>query len=106
MPNERSLNPKVSVPFSCLPHVLAHQAKCIPDAPAVLAPEREPPVHREYTWPDVPVRAGGTKTERRLLGLGNVHSAWFSLTTHAILRTFAVLYQKPTSILSQSFEAF
>src|SRR6266545_1980478 len=42
MPNERSLNPKVSVPFSCLPHVLAHQAKCIPDAPAVLAPERAP----------------------------------------------------------------
>src|SRR5262249_33859712 len=62
------------------------------------AQEREPPVRREYTWPDVPVRAGGTKTERRLPGLLNVHSAWFPLATHAIVRTFAMLYQKPMSI--------
>ena len=31
-----------SVPFSCLPHLLEHQAKRIPDAPAILAPGRAP----------------------------------------------------------------
>jgi acyl-CoA synthetase (AMP-forming)/AMP-acid ligase II len=30
------------VPFSCLPHLLAHQAKRIPDALAILAPGRAP----------------------------------------------------------------
>jgi acyl-CoA synthetase (AMP-forming)/AMP-acid ligase II len=40
--DEHFVNPRVSVPFSCLPHVLEHQAKSIPDAPAVLAPGRAP----------------------------------------------------------------
>ena len=35
---ERSADPRPSVPFSCLPHLLEHQAKRIPDAPAILAP--------------------------------------------------------------------
>src|SRR5262245_30149104 len=30
------------VPFSCLPHLLDHQAQHIPDAPAILAPGRAP----------------------------------------------------------------
>jgi acyl-CoA synthetase (AMP-forming)/AMP-acid ligase II/acyl carrier protein len=30
------------VPFSCLPHLFEHQAKRIPDAPAILAPGRKP----------------------------------------------------------------
>ena len=40
VPAEHSLDPRASVPFSCLPHVLQHQAKRIPDAPAILAPGR------------------------------------------------------------------
>ena len=41
-PNERSVGPRVSVPFLCLPHVLEHQAKRIPGAPAILALGRAP----------------------------------------------------------------
>src|SRR5271156_4612188 len=40
MPNERSLDARPRVPFSCLPHLLEHQARRIPDAPAILAPAR------------------------------------------------------------------
>src|SRR6266581_5523621 len=42
MPNERSVDPRPSAPFSCLPQALEHQAKRIPDAPAILAPGRAP----------------------------------------------------------------
>ena len=42
MPAERSKHRRPSVPFSCLPHLLEHQAKRIPDAPAILAPGRAP----------------------------------------------------------------
>ena len=42
MPDERSADPRPSVPFSCLPHLLEHQAGRIPDAPAILAPGRAP----------------------------------------------------------------
>ena len=42
MPNEHFADPRPSVPFSCLPHILEHQAKRIPDAPAILAPGRAP----------------------------------------------------------------
>jgi acyl-CoA synthetase (AMP-forming)/AMP-acid ligase II len=42
MPAERSGHPKPSVPFSCVAHLLEHQAKRIPDAPAILAPGRAP----------------------------------------------------------------
>src|SRR6266852_5130245 len=42
MPNERSLDARPCVPFSCLPHLLEHQAQRIPDAPAILAPGRAP----------------------------------------------------------------
>jgi len=34
------------VPFSCLPHLLEHQALRIPDAPAILAPGRAPLTYR------------------------------------------------------------
>src|SRR5712691_1099937 len=40
MPARRSVNPRSSVSFSTLPHLLEHQAKHIPDAPAILAPGR------------------------------------------------------------------
>jgi acyl-CoA synthetase (AMP-forming)/AMP-acid ligase II len=40
MPVEHSVEPKSSVPFSTLPHLLEHQAKRIPDGPAILAPGR------------------------------------------------------------------
>jgi len=42
MPNERSFGPRPSVPFLCPPHLLEHQARRIPDAPAILAPGRAP----------------------------------------------------------------
>jgi hypothetical protein len=42
MPLERSVDPGPSVPFSCLPQLLEHQAKRIPNAPAILAPGRAP----------------------------------------------------------------
>ena len=38
----RSFDPSPSVPFLCLPHLLEHQARRIPDAPAILAPGRAP----------------------------------------------------------------
>jgi acyl-CoA synthetase (AMP-forming)/AMP-acid ligase II len=41
MQNERSFGPR-RVPFLCLPDLLEHQAKSIPDAPAILAPGRAP----------------------------------------------------------------
>ena len=42
MPNERSADPSPSVSFSCLPHLLEHHARSMPDAPAILAPGRAP----------------------------------------------------------------
>jgi acyl-CoA synthetase (AMP-forming)/AMP-acid ligase II len=42
MPDERSTEPRPSIPFSSLPHLLEHQAKRNPDAPAILAPGRAP----------------------------------------------------------------
>src|SRR5499427_9520881 len=42
MPIERCAGPRPSVPFLCLPHLLGHQASCIPDAPAILALGRAP----------------------------------------------------------------
>jgi len=42
MPNERSFGPRPSILFLCLPHLLEHQARRIPDAPAILAPGRTP----------------------------------------------------------------
>jgi len=42
MPTERSFGPRGSAPFLCLPHLLEHHARRIPDAPAILAPKRAP----------------------------------------------------------------
>jgi acyl-CoA synthetase (AMP-forming)/AMP-acid ligase II len=42
MPNGRSVDARGSVPFLCLPLVLEHQAKRIPDAPAIFAVGRAP----------------------------------------------------------------
>jgi acyl-CoA synthetase (AMP-forming)/AMP-acid ligase II len=36
-----------AIPFSCVPHVLEHHAKRIPEAPAILAPERLPLTYRQ-----------------------------------------------------------
>src|SRR5262249_37043723 len=33
------------VPFSCLPHLLEHQAQRIPDSPTILAPGRAPLIY-------------------------------------------------------------
>jgi acyl-CoA synthetase (AMP-forming)/AMP-acid ligase II len=46
MPSKRSLDARARVPFSCLPHLLEHQAWRIPDAPAILAPGRAPLTYR------------------------------------------------------------
>jgi acyl-CoA synthetase (AMP-forming)/AMP-acid ligase II len=46
MTTVHSTDPKPSVPFSCLHHLLEHQAKRIPDRPAILAPERVPLTYR------------------------------------------------------------
>ena len=46
MPDDHSVEPRPSVPFSCLPHALEHHAKRIPDAPAILAPGRAPLSYR------------------------------------------------------------
>ena len=46
MSNERSLDARPCFPFSCLPHLLEHQARRIPDAPAILAPGRVPLTYR------------------------------------------------------------
>src|SRR3954447_5413124 len=35
-----------AVPFLCLPYLLEHQARRIPDAPAILAPGRAPLTYR------------------------------------------------------------
>jgi non-ribosomal peptide synthetase component F len=42
MPTERSFGPRGSAPFLCLPRLLEHHARRIPDAPAILAPGRAP----------------------------------------------------------------
>ena len=42
MPNQRSVDARGSVPFLCPPLVLEHQAKRIPDAPAIFAVGRAP----------------------------------------------------------------
>ena len=42
MPGDHSVELKPSIPFSCIPHFLEHHAKCTPDAPAILAPGRQP----------------------------------------------------------------
>jgi acyl-CoA synthetase (AMP-forming)/AMP-acid ligase II len=46
MPNERSGDARPPIPFSCLPHLLEYQARRIPDAPAILAPNRTPLTYR------------------------------------------------------------
>jgi len=42
MLTERAFGPKPSVPFFCVPDLLEHQARRIPDAPAILADGRAP----------------------------------------------------------------
>src|SRR5215472_1250489 len=37
---EKAVDPGPSAPFLCLPHLLEHQAKRVPAAPAILAPDR------------------------------------------------------------------
>jgi acyl-CoA synthetase (AMP-forming)/AMP-acid ligase II/acyl carrier protein len=63
MPNRRSSDVRPGVPFSCLPHLFEHQAKRIPDAPAILAPGREPltygVLHRHLHETEQALRAMG-----------------------------------------------
>jgi acyl-CoA synthetase (AMP-forming)/AMP-acid ligase II len=42
MRDEPFVDRTATIPFSCLPHLLEHQARRIPDAPAILAPGRLP----------------------------------------------------------------
>jgi acyl-CoA synthetase (AMP-forming)/AMP-acid ligase II len=66
MPNERSVDSKPSVPFSCLPRLLEHQAQRIPDAPAILSPGRTPLTYRRlYQHID------GMERTLRTLGIGH-----------------------------------
>src|SRR5438552_15481252 len=46
MPATRSADSGPDVPFLCLPHLLEHQSKRTPDAPAMLAPGRVPLTYR------------------------------------------------------------
>ena len=63
MPTERSFGPRPSVPCLCLPHLLEHQARRIPDAPAILALGRPPLTYgRLYQHVD--------ETERTLRAMG------------------------------------
>jgi acyl-CoA synthetase (AMP-forming)/AMP-acid ligase II/acyl carrier protein len=63
MPNQRSSDVRPGVPFSCLPHLFEHQANRIPDAPAILAPGREPltygVLHRHLHETEQALRATG-----------------------------------------------
>jgi acyl-CoA synthetase (AMP-forming)/AMP-acid ligase II/acyl carrier protein len=63
MPNEHSLDARPRVPFSCLPHLLEHQARRIPDAPAILGPGRAPltygVLHRHLLETEQALRAMG-----------------------------------------------
>jgi acyl-CoA synthetase (AMP-forming)/AMP-acid ligase II len=42
MPTERTFGASAFIPFLCVPHLLEHQARRIPNAPAILAPGRAP----------------------------------------------------------------
>jgi amino acid adenylation domain-containing protein len=65
---ERCVVPGLSVPFSCLPHLLEHQAKRIPDAPAILAQGRAPLTYgRLYQHVDTMERT------LRAMGVGRHH---------------------------------
>jgi acyl-CoA synthetase (AMP-forming)/AMP-acid ligase II len=66
MPDERSPHLKPSVPFLCLSHLLEHQAKRIPDAPAILAPGRPTLTYRRLFQH---IDKMGCKL--RAMGLGN-----------------------------------
>jgi len=63
MPNRNSSHARPCVPFSCLPHLLEHQAIRIPDAPAILAPGRAPltygVLHRHLHETEQALRAMG-----------------------------------------------
>lgn len=63
MTAKRSGEPASPIPFLCLPHVLEHQAKRIPDAPAILAPDRAPltygRLHRQIIDVEHTLRAMG-----------------------------------------------
>jgi acyl-CoA synthetase (AMP-forming)/AMP-acid ligase II len=66
MPAERSTDVMPPVPFSCVAHLLEHQARRIPDAPAILAPGRTPLTYgRLYQHID--------KTARMLRAMGIGH---------------------------------
>jgi hypothetical protein len=63
MTDGRFFGSRPSVPFLCLPHLLEHQARRIPDAPAILAPGRAPlTYYRLYQHID--------EMERRLRAMG------------------------------------
>src|ERR1700704_6564075 len=46
MRNGDFVSRRPTTPFACIPDLLEHQATCIPDAPAILAPGRAPLSYR------------------------------------------------------------
>ena len=65
MPSERSFGPRPSVPCQCLPHLLEHQSRRIPDAPAILALGRPP-----LTYGRLYQHIGETERTLRAMGIG------------------------------------
>jgi acyl-CoA synthetase (AMP-forming)/AMP-acid ligase II len=101
MPRERFVDPRPSVPFSCLPRLLEHLGERIPDAPAILAPGRAPLTYgRLCRYVD---ETGGTL---RALGIGRrdrivvmlpngpeMAAAILSVASHAICAPFNPAYR-------------
>src|SRR5258707_4813988 len=65
MRDESFVNRRPTIAFSCLPHLLEHHAKRIPDAPAILAPGRVP-----LTYSQLHQHIENTEHTLRAMGIG------------------------------------
>ena len=65
MRDESLVGRRPAIPFSCLPHLLEHHAKRIPDAPAILAPGRVP-----LTYSQLHRHLENTEHTLRAMGIG------------------------------------
>jgi len=92
MPNQRSFNARPPVAVSCLPRLLEHQARRIPDAPAILAPGRAPltygVLHQHLLETEQALRAMGIgRTDRVALVLPNGPELAVTIVTIAAAAT-------------------
>jgi acyl-CoA synthetase (AMP-forming)/AMP-acid ligase II/acyl carrier protein len=76
MRNEASVVGGPPIPFSCLPHILEHQAHRIAQAPAILAPGRAP-----LTFGCLYQHVGETQQRLRAMGIGRHDRVAVSLPT-------------------------